>query len=80
VQGIIDHRLGREQAVAGALAAAGTATVDDLVPSVYADVHEALYPVARFSLWAHLRKLAGDGRARPEDADDIEAAWHAASA
>lgn len=59
----IAHRLERERTVACALAAAGEATVDDLLPTVYADVAEALLPVARFSLWAHLRKLAADGRA-----------------
>ena len=85
----VAHRLGREAIVADALAAAtrsgasGTSgtntadagvTADELVPVVYADVHEALYPVARRSLWAHLRKLADDGRATADDADDIDAA------
>ena len=51
-----------------------TLQVDELVPVVYADVHEALYPVARRSLWAHLRKLADDGRATVDDPDDIDAA------
>ena len=46
-----------------ALRDAGTAKVDQLVPAVYAEVDEALYPVARYSLWAHLLKLAGDGKA-----------------
>lgn len=78
LDGYVAHRLGREQIVADALAQLGAAnpdgvTVDDLVPVVYADVHEALYPVARRSLWAHLRKLAGDGRATVDDADDIDA-------
>lgn len=59
----IDHRLEREAKVFDALADAGTATVDQLVPRVYADVPEALYPVARHSLHAHLLKLAADGRA-----------------
>ena len=59
----IAHRLEREAKVVDALSAAGTATVDQLVPAVYADVPEALYPVARFSLHAHLLKLAGEGRA-----------------
>ena len=85
----VAHRLARETIVADALAAAarsGTSdattadagvTVDELVPVVYADVHEALYPVARRSLWAHLRKLVDDGRATVDDADDIDAArWH----
>lgn len=78
VGGIIAHRLERERAVAEALATAGRATVDELVPTVYADVHEALHPVARYSLWAHLRKLAGDGRARGADPHDIATTWDAA--
>jgi glyoxylase-like metal-dependent hydrolase (beta-lactamase superfamily II) len=75
LQGIIDHRLVRETAVARALERAERATVDELLPTVYADVAEALLPVARLSLWAHLRKLAAEGRARPHDAEDIAAPW-----
>jgi glyoxylase-like metal-dependent hydrolase (beta-lactamase superfamily II) len=75
LDGVIAHRLGREAAVADALARARHGTVDDLLPTVYADVHEALYPVARFSLWAHLRKLAADGRAAGADPDDIGTDW-----
>jgi glyoxylase-like metal-dependent hydrolase (beta-lactamase superfamily II) len=77
IEGIVSHRLGREATVAGALDAAGTASVDDLVPVVYADVDEALHPVARYSLWAHLRKLGAEGRARGSDPDDISAPWTA---
>ncbi|MHB8593428.1 MAG: MBL fold metallo-hydrolase [Acidimicrobiales bacterium] len=77
LDGIIAHRLQREHAVERALAEAGRATVDELVPAVYADVHETLHPVARLSWWAHLRKLAGDGRATTTDADDIAAPWEA---
>jgi len=75
LQGIIAHRLAREGAVAAALALAGRVTVDELVPAVYADVREALYPVARYSLWAHLRKLGSEGSARAHDPADIEAPW-----
>ncbi len=63
VEAVIAHRLAREWLVASALDEAGTATVDDLVATVYRDVDVALYPIARLSLWAHLRKLAADGRA-----------------
>jgi glyoxylase-like metal-dependent hydrolase (beta-lactamase superfamily II) len=77
VGGIVAHRLERERAVAAALRTAGRASVDELVPTVYADVHEALHPVARFSLWAHLRKLGDEGRARSDDRDDVAAAWEA---
>lgn len=78
------HRLGREAIVADVLSGAtgvgaDGVTVDDLVPRVYADVHEALYPVARRSLWAHLRKLVDDGRATVDDPDDVDAArWRSA--
>jgi glyoxylase-like metal-dependent hydrolase (beta-lactamase superfamily II) len=59
----ISHRLEREAKVVAALDEAGTATVDQLVPVVYADVSDELYPVARLSLHAHLLKLAAEGRA-----------------
>ena len=71
----VAHRRGREQKVLAALAAAGRATVDDLVPAVYDDVDEDRHPIARNSLWAHLRKLGGDGRAASDDPDDDHAAW-----
>jgi glyoxylase-like metal-dependent hydrolase (beta-lactamase superfamily II) len=75
LEAIVEHRLGREAAVAGALARAGQATVDELLPTVYADVDPVLYPVARFSLWAHLRKLGHEHRAVGDDPDDITAMW-----
>lgn len=63
VNAVIAHRLGREALVAARLYASGPATVGELVGTVYADVDPALGPVARYSLWAHLRKLADEGRA-----------------
>ncbi len=66
----VAHRAARERAVAAALAAAREATVDDLVPTVYADVAGPLLAVARFSLWAHLEKLAAEGRAIPGPAPE----------
>ncbi|HEX7165456.1 MAG TPA: MBL fold metallo-hydrolase [Acidimicrobiales bacterium] len=71
----VTHRLAREEAVAAALAEKAPATVEQLVPVVYRDVDESLYPIARFSLWAHLRKLHTDGRATTADADDLTAPW-----
>ena len=64
ITSIVSHRLEREAKVAAALRDIGRGTVDDLMPAVYADVHEPLLAVARFSLWAHLQKLAADGKAR----------------
>jgi glyoxylase-like metal-dependent hydrolase (beta-lactamase superfamily II) len=79
VEGVITHRLERETKVAGALAGAGRATVDELLPIVYTDVGDELLPVARKSLWAHLRKLAAEGGAQSTDVDDIESSWSAPS-
>lgn len=77
----VRHRLEREAKVVAALDAAGGArTVDELVPVVYADVDEARFPIARRSLWAHLRKLAAEGRAVSSDVDDDAATWASAAA
>lgn len=75
IDGIVGHRLAREGKVAGALAAAGSATVDGLLPAVYDDVDPERHPIARRSLWAHLRKLAADGRATAGDPDDEATTW-----
>ena len=71
----VEHRLARERQIADTLRAAGTATPEALVESIYAEVAEELHPVARKTVWAHLRKLADDGVVTGEDPDDIDAAW-----
>jgi len=73
----ITHRLAREASVAEALVAAGPGGADTeaLVKAVYVDVHELLHPVARFSVWAHLRKLSAEGRATGVDVDDPDTTW-----
>lgn len=63
VAAVLAHRAAREALVAAALERAGESTVDELVALVYADVDPGLHAIARASLWAHLRKLAKDGRA-----------------
>lgn len=62
----VAHRLGREAKVVAALAQ-GTeagASLEALVPVVYADTPVAAWPIARMSLEAHLLKLEREGRAR----------------
>ncbi|AFV00872.1 MBL fold metallo-hydrolase [Simiduia agarivorans] len=60
---LVTHRLARESKVIDALAACpAPATLEQLTPMAYDDVDESLYPVAAFSLWAHLRKLQEDQR------------------
>ena len=59
---LIEHRLAREQKVVDAFSIHNPATLDELVPVVYADVEPRLHTVARRSLFAHLLKLEHDGR------------------
>ncbi len=77
-----DHRLAREAAVLAELTAASTPlTVESLVATIYVGVKAELHPIAQFSVWAHLRKLAAEGRARPVegDIDALNATWSASS-
>jgi len=74
------HRHAREEAVFAALAAAGRATVEELVPAVYVDVPEDRHAIARYSLWAHLRKLAQEGRVESSDVDDLGSTWRPVAA
>jgi glyoxylase-like metal-dependent hydrolase (beta-lactamase superfamily II) len=71
------HRRAREAQVLAGLAVAPEAgvTVEQLVEAIYTDVPAHLHPVARYSVWGHLRKLAADGRARSAEIDDLEALW-----
>ena len=71
----ITHRHTREQAIMSALANAGKAKVEDIVEAVYTDVPAELHPIARFSVWAHLRKLTAEGAARADDPDDLSTVW-----
>jgi glyoxylase-like metal-dependent hydrolase (beta-lactamase superfamily II) len=73
----LTHRRSREAQVLEALrvAGAGGTTTEEIVASLYAQVPAALHPVARYSVWAHLRKLAAEGRADGADLDDLVAPW-----
>jgi glyoxylase-like metal-dependent hydrolase (beta-lactamase superfamily II) len=79
LDGYLAHRMERERQVVGALAGAGTsgATSAELVAVIYLDVPAALHPVARYSVWAHLRKLASEGRAVTAEPADPDARWWA---
>lgn len=61
------HRKDREDALIVALRS-GPMTVRQLLPEVYEDVEEALYPIAARSLLAGLQKLEEEGRTVSTDA------------
>lgn len=81
VDALVAHRLGRHERVADALTRRGEGSVDELLEEVYGDVTEQQLPVARFSLWAHLRALAEEDRASVVGSeggeDTIESRWAA---
>ncbi|HXZ51206.1 MAG TPA: MBL fold metallo-hydrolase [Burkholderiales bacterium] len=64
---LIAHRLAREAKVVAALERLGRATLEQLVPAVYDDVHPKLHAVAARSLTAHLQKLVAEGNVRAQD-------------
>ena len=72
IKAIVTHRLEREAKVLAELEDMGRGSVDDLLPLVYPEVADALVAVARATLWAHLQKLAVDGRARLLDDDQSD--------
>jgi glyoxylase-like metal-dependent hydrolase (beta-lactamase superfamily II) len=78
----LSHRLEREAQVQRTLEGFGAtgAGTAELVAAIYTEVPELLWPVARFSVWAHLRKLADEGDATASDPDDPDATWVAAGA
>jgi glyoxylase-like metal-dependent hydrolase (beta-lactamase superfamily II) len=56
------HRLAREAKVMAKLTAGGASSLDELTPAVYDDVPQERHSWAKFTLRAHLIKLARDGR------------------
>jgi glyoxylase-like metal-dependent hydrolase (beta-lactamase superfamily II) len=63
IQKYIEHRAQREGQVLGAIAAGG-ATVESITTKIYPALMEALVPMARESVLAHLQKLEDEGRVR----------------
>jgi endoribonuclease LACTB2 len=64
----IAHRLMREGLVLAALAKlTGGGTLDELLPIAYADTNPAIFPIARWSLEAHLIKLLREHRVERND-------------
>ena len=73
----LTHRREREAEVLAGVRGAGSDGIgtEALVATIYADVDEKLHPVARRSVWAHLRKLADETLVTTADVDDDEATW-----
>jgi glyoxylase-like metal-dependent hydrolase (beta-lactamase superfamily II) len=72
----VAHRNEREAQVLGVLPTGRTGiTIAKIVERLYADVREELHPVAAMTVWAHLRKLADEGKAKGKA---LDGRWRAA--
>ena len=69
-----DHRLAREAQVLARLAA-GDRTISAMTPILYAAVDARLWPAASLSVWAHLIKLAREGRVVADPAPTLDGAY-----
>lgn len=74
IDATIEHRLAREAQVLDEVRSRGTTTIAELVEAIYVDVAPQLHPVARRSVWAHLRKLADEGTVK---GDRLDGEWSA---
>lgn len=61
---IVNHRLEREKKVLSKMELHGPGSIKDLLPLVYDDVDQRLFPLAQRSLEAHLLKLEKDHQAK----------------
>jgi glyoxylase-like metal-dependent hydrolase (beta-lactamase superfamily II) len=66
IDALVRHRLAREAKVLRAVQKMGAVSLAELLPVVYDDVPVPMHRIARWSLWAHLIKLAREGRVREE--------------
>jgi glyoxylase-like metal-dependent hydrolase (beta-lactamase superfamily II) len=69
IEEYVTHRLERERQVLGVVARDGTTTIEPIVKELYAEVPEDLHAMAGMSVWAHLRKLADEGKVKGEALD-----------
>jgi glyoxylase-like metal-dependent hydrolase (beta-lactamase superfamily II) len=75
VRSFIEHRRGREQQIISGLGE-HSATIKDLVPTMYAAVDKRLWRAAANSVYSHLLSLYRDERARPTEGDpSLTATW-----
>lgn len=75
IEEYVAHRLERERQVLGVVEREGTTTIEPIVKELYAEVPEELHEMAGKSVWAHLRKLAHEGKVK---GDALDGKWTAA--
>ncbi len=73
----INHRFKREEMIRRFIEQRSECTIDEVVREVYKSVDKALHPIAKYSVWAHLRKLNDEKIIYSHEPDDIESVWKA---
>ena len=68
----ITHRARREAAILESLHHRSRALIEEIVSDVYVDVPDFLHPIAKYSVWAHLRKLRGDHAVEFNQSSQVE--------
>ena len=68
------HRLERERQILDRLKA-GDRRIADMIPTLYADVDQRLWPAAALSVWAHLIALVRRGRVVAEPEATLQAVY-----
>jgi glyoxylase-like metal-dependent hydrolase (beta-lactamase superfamily II) len=71
----LEHRREREREVLAALACRDRATVAEIAGAVYPVVAPGLEDAIQLQVWAHLRKLVGDGSVATAEPDDRRGAY-----
>ena len=65
----VEHRQAREAQILDLVTTTGPVKIDDLVEVIYTHIDPELYPMARFSVHAHLLKLAKEGAVKGRSID-----------
>lgn len=69
------HRSDRERQILGLLFDLGPSSPAALAKVIYRDYPEGVQRAARSQVWAHLRKLVGDGAVKTNSFDDLDGIW-----
>ncbi len=65
----VEHRQARELQILALVTQSSPVKIDQLVDTIYADINPDLHPVARYTVHAHLLKLAHEGKVKGRSID-----------
>jgi glyoxylase-like metal-dependent hydrolase (beta-lactamase superfamily II) len=77
VQAFIEHRLARERQIIGCIEQ-GVQRIEDMVPMMYTELPEFMYPAAARSVLASMERLVGNGALKADGGVQLGAAYQLA--